>query len=121
MGATHAWCCTEIKEDLALFQKAIFSVELDELEGCSGPISLFLRELVPLIETAFAMLCIVRHRILVNSTYLFLDTHPVDTMCSRMTVICCLSCQIVMMPPNLFILAVLGGTYLRGFFCSNAS
>jgi hypothetical protein len=51
----------EIEHDLALLEEAIFLVELDQLEGGSGTVPLFLGELVPLVETALAVLLLDRH------------------------------------------------------------
>lgn len=51
----------QIEHDLALLEEAIFLVELDQLEGGSGTIPLFLGELVPLVETALAVLLLDRH------------------------------------------------------------
>ena len=58
---THAWRSTEVDEHLALLEKAILLVELHELERCTRAVALFLGELVPLVQTAFAVLLLDRH------------------------------------------------------------
>lgn len=52
---------TEIQQDLALLEEAIFLVELDQLEGGTGAVSLLLCELVPLVETTLSVLLLDRH------------------------------------------------------------
>lgn len=58
---THTRSGAKIQQDLALFQEAIFFVQLNKLEGSSGTITLFLGKLVPFIQTAFAVLLLDRH------------------------------------------------------------
>jgi hypothetical protein len=58
---TYSGRRAEIQHDLALLEEAIFLVELDQLEGGTRAVSLLLGELVPLVETAFAVLLLDRH------------------------------------------------------------
>lgn len=52
---------TQIQQDLALLQEAILLVQLDDLEGSTGTITLLLGQFVPLIQTAFAVFLLDRH------------------------------------------------------------
>lgn len=61
MNITYTWRGAEIQEDLALLEEAIFLVQLDQLEGGTGAVSLFLCELIPLVETALSVLLLDRH------------------------------------------------------------
>jgi len=54
---THSRRSAKIDEDFALLQDMVLLVQLDKLEGCTSAVALFLCELVPLVETTFAVLC----------------------------------------------------------------
>jgi hypothetical protein len=58
---TYSGRSAEIEHDLALLEEAIFLVELDQLEGGTRAVSLLLGKLVPLVETALAVLLLDRH------------------------------------------------------------
>ena len=58
---TYSGRRAEIEHDLALLEEAILLVELDQLEGGTRAVSLLLGELVPLVETALAVLLLDRH------------------------------------------------------------
>ena len=58
---THPWRGAKIDKDLALLEEAIFLVQLHELERRTGTITLLLGELVPLVETALAVLLLNCH------------------------------------------------------------
>jgi hypothetical protein len=58
---TYPWRCAEIQRDPALLEEAILLVELNELEGGTSAVPLLLGELVPLVETALAVLLLDRH------------------------------------------------------------
>ena len=60
-GSTYPWRRAKIEHDLTLLEEAILLVELDQLEGGTRTISLLLGELVPLVETALAVLLLDRH------------------------------------------------------------
>jgi hypothetical protein len=55
-GGTYSWGSTQINKHFGLLQEVILFVQLDKLEGSTGSIALFLCELVPFVETAFAVL-----------------------------------------------------------------
>jgi hypothetical protein len=61
LAATHTWGRAKIQEDLALLQKAIFLVQLNELEGGSGSVALLLGKLVPLVQATLAVLLLDSH------------------------------------------------------------
>lgn len=61
MRETYTWSCAEIQQDLAFFQKSIFLVQLNQFESSSRAVPLLFGELVPLVETAFAMLFLNCH------------------------------------------------------------
>lgn len=61
MIVTHSWGGAKIQQDFALLEEAIFLVELDELEGGTGSVSLFFRKLVPLVKTTLSVLLLDRH------------------------------------------------------------
>lgn len=58
---TYPGSGTQIQQDLTLLEEAIFLVELDELEGGTGSVSLLLRKLVPLIKTTLSVLLLDSH------------------------------------------------------------
>lgn len=58
---TYSGSSAEIQQDLGLFQKAILFVQLNQLEGGSGSVSLLLGQFIPFIETAFAVLLLDTH------------------------------------------------------------
>jgi hypothetical protein len=58
---TYSWSGAEIYKNFALFQKVIFLVQLDELEGGSGSIAFLLCQAVPFIKTAFSVLLLHTH------------------------------------------------------------
>ncbi len=60
-ACTHSWGGAEIQHDFALLEEAILFVQLDQFEGSSGAVALLFGELVPLIETAFAVLLLDGH------------------------------------------------------------
>ena len=53
---TYTRSSTEIKQDLALLQKSILLVQLNQLEGSTRPVTLFLGQAIPFIQTTFSML-----------------------------------------------------------------
>lgn len=64
----HAFCrdltpgarrSAQIYQDLALLQEIVLLVQLDQLEGGAGAVTLLLGQFIPLVETAFSMLRIV--------------------------------------------------------------
>jgi hypothetical protein len=59
----RAWRSTEIDYDLGPLQEVVFAIELDQLERRTGAVALFFGELVPFVETAFAVLLLDRHRV----------------------------------------------------------
>jgi len=61
LSKTYSGGGAKIEHDLALLEEAIFLVELDQLEGGTGAVPLLLGELVPLVETALAVLLLDRH------------------------------------------------------------
>jgi hypothetical protein len=56
VGTTYSWCRAQIDQHLALLQEAILLVQLDQLEGGTRTVALLFRKLIPLVETAFAVL-----------------------------------------------------------------
>lgn len=58
-----AWRGAKIEHDLALFEESILLIQLDQLEGGSGPVPLLLGEFIPFIKTAFTVLLLDRHRV----------------------------------------------------------
>jgi len=59
--STYTGRSAKIEHDLALLQEAILLVELDQLESGTSTITLLFGKLVPLVETAFAVLLLNRH------------------------------------------------------------
>jgi hypothetical protein len=77
---TYSWSGTQVNEHLALLQKVVLLIQLDQLEGSSGSIALLLGQTIVLIETAFAMLLVVSALFVLVSqycsvSYLLLDSH----------------------------------------------
>lgn len=58
---TYSRCGAKVQQDLTLLQEAILLVQLDELKSSTGTITLLFRELVPLVQTAFAVLLLDSH------------------------------------------------------------
>lgn len=58
---TYTGRSAKIESDLALLEEAILLVELDQLEGGTGTITLLLGKLVPLVQTALAVFLLNRH------------------------------------------------------------
>lgn len=58
---TYTWSGAKIQKDLALLEKAILLVELDQLESGTGSVALLFGEFVPLVETTFSVLLLDRH------------------------------------------------------------
>lgn len=54
--ATYPRRSAKIQEHLALFQKPILLVQLDQLERSTRSVAFLFCELVPLVKTAFAVL-----------------------------------------------------------------
>jgi hypothetical protein len=53
---THPRCSTQIEQYFAFLQEAIFLIELYQLECGTSSVAFLLGELIPFIQTAFAML-----------------------------------------------------------------
>jgi hypothetical protein len=56
MAQTYSGCGTKIEKNLALFQKTVLLIELNQFEGCTGAVSFLFCKLVPLVQTTLAML-----------------------------------------------------------------
>lgn len=59
--ATYSWRSAKIQQDLALLEKSILLVQLDQLEGSSGSVPFLLGKLVPFVETTLSVLLLDRH------------------------------------------------------------
>ena len=59
--ATYTGSSAKIQEHFALFEEAIFFVELYELEGCSCSVAFLLGKLIVFVETALAMSLLNTH------------------------------------------------------------
>ena len=53
---TNPWRCAQVYQNFALLQKIVLLVQLDEFEGSTGSVALFLCEAIPFVETTFAVL-----------------------------------------------------------------
>lgn len=58
ISMTYARCSTKINYDFALLQETILFIKLDQLESSTSSIALLFRQLIPFIQTAFAMLVV---------------------------------------------------------------
>lgn len=61
MVVTYTRRSAKVEHDLTLLEEAILLVQLDELEGGSGAVSLLFGELIPFVETALAVFLLDGH------------------------------------------------------------